>query len=255
MASKMTAEQLRAIFRPDQELSLVLDRDQQRTMLDVRESKVYGLEEHRLIIAQTNPPLAWSMVKRELEVTLLISRISEGGYVIKRIGFKSTVLDLPEKLETTRQVALPAICMTLPQSVYPTDLRFNSRYDLPSLLPIEVVQCSQTGVSMPQSPVYRVQNLSEGGMLLSYRMLSPAKAPVMGEVAYYSCSVDKRPPFQFQAQVVRLQPLDRLDLLNFMAIKFLGLDGRPKKHITETIEDINQLEASFVFPDQVKFEL
>ncbi|MBF0495884.1 MAG: PilZ domain-containing protein [Deltaproteobacteria bacterium] len=255
MASKMTPEQLKTIFRPDQELSIVLDRDQQRTMLDIRESKVYGLEEHRLIIAQTNPPLGWGMVKRELEVTLLISRISEGGYVIKRIGFKSTVLDLPEKLETTRQVALPAICLTLPQSVYPTDLRFHPRYDLPSLLPIEVMQCSQTGVSMPQSPIYRVQNLSEGGMLLSYRMLPPAKAPVMGEVAYFSCGVDKRSPFQVQAQIVRLRPLDRMDLLNFMAIKFLGLDGRPKKRITETIQDINQLEICFVFPEQVKLEL
>lgn len=116
---------------PDCQVFVVLHKDPLRERIDVRASRVLGLDEDVLFLAQTEPPVPGALLGTSLEVAALAP---DKDGVMRPVGYMARLLDLrqdypaggggPDADLTTQALAVSA---PRPEDFFETSLRMHYR--------------------------------------------------------------------------------------------------------------------------------
>jgi hypothetical protein len=112
-------------FTPGARIFVILHKDPLRERIDVRTSKVLGLEDDVLFLAQTEPPVLRDSIGEPLEAALLL----EAGQDLRPIGYASRLLNILDDHplpDHSRMTAL-AISAPGPEGFFETSLRMHYR--------------------------------------------------------------------------------------------------------------------------------
>ncbi|MDP3426222.1 MAG: PilZ domain-containing protein [Coriobacteriia bacterium] len=112
-------------FTPGARVFIILHKDPLRERIDVRTSKVLGLEDDVLFLAQTEPPVPREQIGEPLEAALLL----EAGQDLRPIGYASRLLNILDDHplpDHSRMTAL-AIAAPSPDGFFETSLRMHYR--------------------------------------------------------------------------------------------------------------------------------
>ena len=116
---------------PECRAFVVLYKDPLRERIDVRPTRVLGLDEDVLFLAQTEPPVPHSLVGTEVEVAVLATD-SDGA--MRPVGYAARLLDLRENYPTGHEgpdgdLTAPALAFGAPRpsDFFETSLRMHYR--------------------------------------------------------------------------------------------------------------------------------
>jgi hypothetical protein len=102
--------------------------DLDQNFIDTRPSILHDLHPSgRLLLGQTNPPLAKRFIGRELEITFLAKYNLEPGGVWLRVGYKTPLLGLKENYRLSKALSETVLVVDPPKTLEQSTLRLDFR--------------------------------------------------------------------------------------------------------------------------------
>jgi hypothetical protein len=216
---------------PPSRMELILSRDLLKETIDVRPATVLEANPERIILSQTNPPIASAMVGEEIEATFLMLDPATGTR--KRWGYFTPILGvLSDYNPPGKKVSDPAIVIGPPSaSLQEANLRFHHR--------LQILPEHQVAVDMPtiDTPVSLLR-VSFGGAEVS---LGGRLRAAKGQILPFKLYFHDGSTVKGDAEVRNIFYQDQADK-TLVGLRFVHLDTNEARHLERMVNRLMRLE-------------
>jgi hypothetical protein len=210
---------------PGSKVDIVLDFDLSKETIDVRSATVYDLNDQRIILSQTSPPIATHNIGRRVKLTYLIREKDD----LARYCITGRLAEIVKDYKLSESETAQALVMI--QEGRPE--RFNIR------LFYRLEPRTDSGIILfLNKEKVNIVDISIGGAKFTCRKHHPIKPK---EILKLILQIDEQ-SFHIQAQVVKLWPVRgrMAKKLESVAVEFLNLDRNMKDLLSKKIRDIER---------------
>jgi len=210
---------------PGSNVDIVLDFDWSEETIDVRRATVYDLDDEKIILSQTSPPIATYNIGKRVKVTYLV-REKDGP---ARYCVTARVAEIVRDYKLSGSETAEAIVLIGESG--------HERFNLRLFYRLEPPTDSGLALFLRKEKV-NILDISIGGAKFTHRKDHPVKHK---EILNLILQVDKQ-RFDVEAQVVRILPVSgrMARKLESVAAQFLNLDMNMKDLLSKKIRDIER---------------
>lgn len=201
-------------LRPQAKIDLVVTMDLMRDKIDVRSGIVYEVEDNRVILSQTDPPVLKSFSGNPVHATFLVTR---PGSPPRRWGYDTTILDVVADYRLRRDdpITQPAVFIGAPRGEF---IESNVRLDYRiRVAPRDGLMVKIRGTTGRVTII----DLSVGGLLIAF---PGAPRVAEGERLWYTLTFPDLTSLGGEAEIRRVSPQGKPVKSTLVGIKFLRLD-------------------------------
>jgi hypothetical protein len=213
-------------IRPGLPVKIVVDANHIKETNDVRNSIIFDIVGNKMAIAQTEPPILKSRIKKTIVVTYLVNEYKE----VVRYGFDATIIDLTNNYELSADNRTQAVILSKKTDPVQYNLRFFFR--------AEILSNSGIDMSIYRRPV-NVLDISIGGAKISHNKELQLEA---GRILEIKLSIDGT-VFDLNAVVVRTwapKEARMVKSLEFVALEFIDTAMQLKNILGKKIFNIQR---------------
>jgi hypothetical protein len=210
---------------PGSSVAIVIDFDWLKETIDLRRATVYDLDDQRIVVSQTSPPIATFDIGKKVKVTYLV-REKDGP---ARYSFTGRLAEIVKGYQLSRSEAEEAVVI-VPEG---SDESFNLR----SFYRLKPPSDSGMALLLNEEKV-NIVDISIGGVKFTHRRDHPVKQK---EILKLILQIDEH-AFAVDAQVMRILPVrGRMEkTLKSVAVQFLNLDMNMTDLLFKKIRDIER---------------
>ena len=210
---------------PGSNVDIVLDFDSLEETIDVRSATVYDLDDKRIILSQTSPPIGIYSIGKRVNVT----------YLVKEKDGPARYCITGKLAEIVRDYRLPGSETVQALLIMPEPGR--ERFNLRLFYRLEPPADGGIVLLLNQEKV-NIIDISIGGARFTHRKDQPIKAKKMVRLILQVGEES----FDVEAQVVRIFPVSgrMAKKLESVAVQFLNLDRNMKDLLSKKIRDIER---------------
>ncbi|MCK4728707.1 MAG: PilZ domain-containing protein, partial [Desulfobacterales bacterium] len=210
---------------PGSRVDIVLDFDWSEETIDVRRATVYDLDDEKIILSQTSPPIATYNIGKRVKVTCLV-REKDG---LARYCITGRLAEIVNNYKLSGSETEQALVIIQESGHEPFNLRLFYRLEPPT----------DSGIALfLHKEEVNILDISIGGAKFTHRKDHPVKHK---EILKLILQVDEE-NFDIEAQVIRILPVSgrMARKLESVAVQFLNLDRNMKDLLSRKIRDIER---------------
>lgn len=210
---------------PGSKVDIVLDFDWSKETIDVRSATVYDLDDQRIIVSQTSPPIATYDIGRRVKVAYLV--MEKDGPA--RYCVTARLAEIVRDYRLSGSETAEAIVLIQESGHERFNLRLFYRLEPPT----------DSGIALfLHKEKVKILDISIGGARFTHRKDQPVKPE---EILKLILQVDEE-SFDIEAQVVRIFPVSgrMAKKLESVSVQFLNLDMNMKDLLSKKIRDIER---------------
>lgn len=210
---------------PGSNVDIVVDFDRSEETIDVRSTTVYDLDDQRIILSQTSPPIATCDIGRRVKVAYLVTE-KDGP---ARYCVTARLAEIVRDYKLSGSETAEAIVL-IQESAH-------ERFNLRLFYRLEPPTDSGLTLFLGEEKV-NILDVSIGGAKFTHRKDHPVKP---NEMLKLILQVGEE-SFDVEAQVVRVLPVSgrMAKKLESVAVQFLNLDMNIKDLLSKKIRDIER---------------
>jgi len=210
---------------PGSNVDIVLDFDWSEETIDVRRATVYDLDDEKIILSQTSPPIATYNIGKRVKVTYLV-REKDG---LARYCITGRLAEIVRDYKLSGSETEQALVIIQESG--------HERFNLRLFYRLEPPTDSGLALFLRKEEV-NILDISIGGAKFTHRKNHPVKHK---EILKLILQVDEE-NFDIEAQVVWILPVSgrMARKLESVAVQFLNLDRNMKDLLSRKIRDIER---------------
>jgi hypothetical protein len=213
-------------IKPGMSISMIINIDYRKEIVETKNSIVHVMVGNKIIIAQTDPPISRTKTNKEVYATYLEK---EGGRPV-RYGFPAKIVEFIKDFELSSREKTQAVVLLREGLREPYNLRMFYRLEPPSNCGIDIFV---NGIKVS------ILDISIGGASFSHNKIYPFK---MNEETKIILVIGERAS-QIESKVVRVWEPENENVkrsLEFVSIQFLDMNGHIKNELGRKIQDVER---------------
>lgn len=213
-------------LKPGSNVNIITRIDYSREILETRNTLVHDVLGDKIIIAQTNPPIAKTLLQRDIFMSYLVHENEE----TMRYGLPAKIIDFIDDYSLTSEQTARAVVLHKLADKEEYNLRMFYRLEPPGNCGLDI---------LIRDGKVSIIDISIGGASFSYQRPHALRANdalritlVIGEMAY-----------EVDCKVLRVWEPDDSKLkrtIGFASIQFLDMIGSMKNHLARKIRDVER---------------
>ena len=220
------------VVRPGSQVTVVLNVDLMDEVIDARSSTLHAIDKMgRLILAQTEPPLAARRVGDKLDISFLARDLENPEMPWLRLGYSTELLSIINNVRLGEDLVDNVLVVNGPKKLKPTTVRLYFR--------LEPRADDGFGVYLePDHQAVTLEDISAGGLRFSH---SPSWRLVKGQELYLAVSRGNWRGV-FEGRVVRtgVINLGKAGQLGQTAVEFQKMDQYARQEISKVLNELSR---------------
>ena len=231
-------------LHPGRRIDLILSRTPAGEPVDLRSTAIYRISRRtgRMILAQTDPFLDSAFLGKEIEVTF-VDRSSDPATTLAgpvRVGFRSRLLEVDRVFLLNNEQKTPCIVLSVPDRVYPLNLRGSLRV-FPLLNRNIVGRAASLGRRPGMPFALTIINLSRTGVQASFPEGEGLTAGPGDTVALHLSRRGGR-TISLTGRVVWTRQRPGLRPLRLMGLEFLDMGVKEMRFLNDYVIEMERIE-------------